>query len=212
VRRCVDVEATECGGSAEICIKPLCRNTKSPKGGGCLSEAQRWRCRRRTSGGGLQPRNRIKGVRFTLLYVGYTTKYLKKNVHPLMPTKLKGMTSLEIAIIVAIVLIIAIAVGWYLYTTFAAAGQQSGLVITSTKACTDGKLYLNVVPQGAAQVVIVGVEFAGKTTTITTPVSSATTVTVDTGLQLQAGQVLTGRVILSSGAMAPFTATVVVCQ
>ena len=131
-----------------------------------------------------------------------------------MPTKLKGMTSLEIAIIVAIVLIIAIAVGWYLYTTFAAAGQQSGLVITSTKACTDGKLYLNVVPQGAAQVVIVGVEFAGKSVTdassITpTTVNSPTTVTVKTGLTLQAGQVLTGRVILSSGAMAPFTATVV---
>jgi len=128
-----------------------------------------------------------------------------------MPTKLKGMTSLEIAIIVAIVLVIAIAVGWYLYTTFAAAGQQSGLVVTSTKACTNGKLELNVVPQGAAQVVIVGVDFAGKTITTTITVSSATTVPVDTGLQLQAGQVLTGRVILSSGAMAPFTATVVVC-
>ena len=130
-----------------------------------------------------------------------------------MPTKLKGMTSLEIAIIVAIVLVIAIAVGWYLYTTFAAAGQQSGLVVTSTKACTDGMLYLNVVPQGAAQVVIVGVDFAGTSIT-TTPitVSSATIVTVKTGLTLQAGQVLTGRVILSSGAMAPFTATVVVCS
>jgi len=130
-----------------------------------------------------------------------------------MPTKVKGMTSLEIAIIVAIVLVIAIAVGWYLYTTFAAAGQQSGLVVTSTKACTDGMLYLNVVPQGAAQVVIVGVDFAGTSIT-TTPitVSSATIVTVKTGLTLQAGQVLTGRVILSSGAMAPFTATVVVCS
>jgi len=128
-----------------------------------------------------------------------------------MPTKLKGMTSLEIAIIVAIVLVIAIAVGWYLYTTFAAAGQQSGLVVTSAKACTDGNLILNVVPQGAAQVVIVGVEFAGKNTATTITVSSPSPVTVTTGLQLQAGQVLTGRVLLSSGAMAPFTATVVVC-
>jgi len=34
-------------------------------------------------------------------------------------SKTKGMTSLEVAIIVAIVLVIAIAVGWYLYTTFA---------------------------------------------------------------------------------------------
>ncbi len=133
-----------------------------------------------------------------------------------MSTKLKGMTSLEIAIIVAIVLVIAIAVGWYLYTTFAAAGQQSGLVVTSAKACTNGRLELNVVPQGASQVVIVGVEFAGNSvgTASITPstVNSATTVTVTTGLSLQAGQVLTGRVILSSGAMAPFTATVVVCS
>jgi uncharacterized protein (UPF0333 family) len=131
-----------------------------------------------------------------------------------MPTKLKGMTSLEIAIIVAIVLVIAIAVGWYLYTTFAAAGQQSGLVVTSAKACTDGRIQLDVVPQGASQVVIVKVEFAGTEATSITPstVSSPTTVTVNTNLRLQAGQVLTGRVILSSGAMAPFTATVVVCQ
>jgi len=129
-----------------------------------------------------------------------------------MPTKLKGMTSLEIAIIVAIVLVIAIAVGWYLYTTFAAAGQQSGLVVTSAKACTDGNLILNVVPQGAAQAVIVGVEFAGKNIATSITVSSPSTVTVNTELQLQAGQVLTGRVLLSSGAIAPFTATVVVCQ
>jgi uncharacterized protein (UPF0333 family) len=139
-----------------------------------------------------------------------------------MPTKLKGMTSLEIAIIVAIVLVIAIAVGWYLYTTFAAAGQQSGLVVTSavinktdTKAC----LALKVTPQGAASVEITSVEVAGGSfgkdaisvngksqTTVTGPA----TVTVNLqGLNVAVGQVLTGRVVLSSGAMAPFTATVV---
>ena len=127
-----------------------------------------------------------------------------------MPTKVKGMTSLEIAIIVAIVLVIAIAVGWYLYTTFAAAGQQSGLVVTSAKAyASNGTLLLSVVPQGAAQVVIVGIDFAGTSISTTITVGSATTVTVKTNLQLQAGQVLTGRVILSNGATAPFTATVV---
>jgi len=36
--------------------------------------------------------------------------------------KTRGMTSIEVAIIVAIVLVITIAVGWYLYTTFAATG------------------------------------------------------------------------------------------
>jgi len=128
------------------------------------------------------------------------------------------MTSLEIAIIVAIVLVIAIAVGWYLYTTFAAAGQQSGLVVTSAvinktdsgTAC----LILKVVPQGAAQVEIVSVEVAGNSfgssaindTRIDKPQGVKVTLT---GLDVQVGQVLAGRVMLSSGAMAPFTATVV---
>ena len=140
-----------------------------------------------------------------------------------MPTKLKGMTSLEIAIIVAIVLVIAIAVGWYLYTTFAAAGQQSGLVVTSAvinktdagSAC----LALKVTPQGAASVEITSVEVAGRSfgkdvisvdgqskTTVTGP---ATVTVMLQGLNVAVGQVLTGRVVLSSGAMAPFTATVV---
>jgi len=134
-----------------------------------------------------------------------------------MPTKLKGMTSLEIAIIVAIVLVIAIAVGWYLYTTFAAAGQQSGLVVTKAVIYKPetGAPYLNlsVVPQGAAQVEIVSVEVAGKTFTDIKPtkmISGATVVKVELeGLNVAVGQVVTGRVVLSSGAIAPFTATVV---
>jgi uncharacterized protein (UPF0333 family) len=134
-----------------------------------------------------------------------------------MPTKLKGMTSLEIAIIVAIVLVIAIAVGWYLYTTFAAAGQQSGLVVTSAvinkPSSGDACLLLKVTPQGAASVEITSVEVAGSTfksdinvTQVTGPVTVKVTLA---NLNVAVGQVLTGRVVLSSGAMAPFTATVV---
>ncbi len=56
-----------------------------------------------------------------------------------MPTKLKGMTSLEIAIIVAIVLIIAVAVGWYLYTTFVASTTgQPRLNVVSAELSTNG--------------------------------------------------------------------------
>jgi uncharacterized protein (UPF0333 family) len=153
-----------------------------------------------------------------LLYVGDTTKYLKGDVHPLMPTKLKGMTSLEIAIIVAIVLVIAIAVGWYLYTTFAAAGQQSGLVVTSATIYKPGEetacLILKATPQGAASVEITNVEVAGRSfgkdkinpDQVTGPTDIKVTLE---GLNVAVGQVLTGRVVLSSGAMAPFTATVV---
>jgi uncharacterized protein (UPF0333 family) len=127
------------------------------------------------------------------------------------------MTSLEIAIIVAIVLVIAIAVGWYLYTTFAAAGQQSGLVVTSAvinkPSSGDACLLLKVTPQGAASVEITSVEVAGSTfksginvTQVTGPVTVKVTLA---NLNVAVGQVLTGRVVLSSGAMAPFTATVV---
>jgi uncharacterized protein (UPF0333 family) len=135
-----------------------------------------------------------------------------------MPTKLKGMTSLEIAIIVAIVLVIAIAVGWYLYTTFAAAGQQSGLVVTSATIYKPGSgdacLILKATPQGAASVEITSVEVAGNSYTGTDinprQVTGPTDIRVTLGgLNVAVGQVLTGRVVLSSGAMAPFTATVV---
>ncbi|WP_193383982.1 hypothetical protein [Pyrobaculum ferrireducens] len=134
-----------------------------------------------------------------------------------MPTKLKGMTSLEIAIIVAIVLVIAIAVGWYLYTTFAAAGQQASLTVVSAKITTteDGAtLTLEVVPQGGASVQIKAVEIAGTqvdTSKITpTLISGPTTVIVTLDdINVAVGQVLTGRVVLSNGAVAPFSASVV---
>jgi len=129
-----------------------------------------------------------------------------------MPAKLKGMTSLEIAIIVAIVLVIAIAVGWYLYTTFAAAGQQSGLIVTSATIYSSGPtLYLEVVPQGAAQVEVKNVEIAGISLSCNNVVvSGPTKATVSlSGRTVSVGQVLTGRIVLASGAITPFTATVV---
>ncbi len=56
-----------------------------------------------------------------------------------MPTRLKGMTSLEIAILVAIVLIIAVAVGWYVYTTFiASATGQPRISIISAEITVGG--------------------------------------------------------------------------
>jgi hypothetical protein len=34
--------------------------------------------------------------------------------------RLKGLTSIELAILLAIIIVIAVAVGWYMYTTFLA--------------------------------------------------------------------------------------------
>jgi len=126
--------------------------------------------------------------------------------------KTKGMTSLEVAIIVAIILVIAIAVGWYLYTTFAAASQQSGITVTeATIYATGPTLVLRLVPQGAAQVAVARIEVAGTSFTCSNGAVSGPGVyyTTLSGLSVNVGQVLSGRVVLQSGNVAPFTATVV---
>jgi len=123
--------------------------------------------------------------------------------------KAKGMTSIEVAIIVAIVLVIAIAVGWYLYTTFAAAGQQSGLIVKQARAYSDKKIELDVVPQGAGQVKIVSVEVAGQPASCNPEViPGPTTVTCTASADLAVGQVVSGRIVLENGAVALFSATV----
>ncbi|MEM3997492.1 MAG: hypothetical protein QXP31_10635 [Pyrobaculum sp.] len=131
-----------------------------------------------------------------------------------MPTKTKGMISLEVAIIVAIILVIAIAVGWYLYTTFASAGAQSGLVVVNATVYTGGgtpTLCLGVVPQGASSVQIASVQIGGGSFSASpNSINSPTKVKVVlTGVNVAVGQVLSGRVVLTSGGVAPFTANVV---
>jgi len=147
-----------------------------------------------------------------LPYVGDTTKYLKRGVNPLMPTKLKGMTSLEIAIIVAIVLIIAVAVGWYLYTTFVASvgGQPRLNVVSAELYSSTGQLRLVLVNPGPVDVQISSVEIAGEvvTATQTIRVGDQQTVTVTVGVRATPGTMLPGRVILSGGQSFPFNAVV----
>jgi flagellar basal body-associated protein FliL len=147
-----------------------------------------------------------------LPYVGDTTKYLKRDVHTLMPTKLKGMTSLEIAIIVAIVLIIAVAVGWYLYTTFVASttGQPRLNVVSAELSSSTRELKLVLVNPGPVDVQISSVEIAGQVVTVTQtiPVGGNRTVTVSVGVSATPGTMLPGRVILSGGQSFPFNAVV----
>jgi len=133
---------------------------------------------------------------------------------PKLNTKARGMTSLEIAIIVAIVLVIAIAVGWYLYVTFASASQQTGLVVTEATIYKpqsgEPTILLKVVPQGSAQAQIIRIEVAGQTFTCNTVVNKPGYLQGSLkGLTVAIGQTLTGRVVLASGAVSPFTATVV---
>ena len=128
-----------------------------------------------------------------------------------MPTKVKGMTSLEIAIIVAIVLVIAVAVGWYLYTTFIAAGTgQPRLNIVSAEI-TGNKLKLVVVNPGPVDVEISHIEIAGqvfkKEQTIAVGERADVEVTVS-GVNAVPGTMLPGRVILKGGQSFMFNAAV----
>ncbi len=157
--------------------------------------------------------NRLKAAHLhTLLFVRYTTKYLRRGIHPLMATKLKGMTSLEIAIIVAIVLIIAVAVGWYLYTTFVAstAGQPRLNVVSAMISATSKKLNLTLVNPGPVDVQISAIELAGNVSSVSSviKVGQTATVTAKIGGTYTPGTMLPGRVILAGGQSFPFNAIV----
>jgi len=138
-----------------------------------------------------------------------------------MPTKVKGMTSLEIAIIVAIVLIIAVAVGWYLYTTFVASTTgQPRLNVVSAELYTNGTLKLVLVNPGPVDVQILNAEVAGQSVTLTCTIISGSgsgdvigvgaqaRCTGTVGVSATPGTMLPGRVILSGGQSFPFNALV----
>jgi len=119
------------------------------------------------------------------------------------------MTSLEVAVIVAIVLAVAIAVGGYLYTAFEATKQQVGvLAVQEAKVYEDGSFELRVVPQVVGRVKIVGVEVAGAAVTFEQEITGPDTIKGKVDVKLTPGQVVSGRVILDNGAVALFTATV----
>ena len=140
-----------------------------------------------------------------------------------MPTKTRGMTSLEIAIIVAIVLIIAVAVGWYLYTTFVASttGQPRLNVVSAELSNKTKKLNITIVNPGPVDVQISAVELAGNITSITAVFIGTNTISpyiISVGQQAKIvaivsgkytpGTMLPGRVILSGGQSFPFNAIV----
>jgi len=141
--------------------------------------------------------------------------------------KTKGMTSLEIAIIVAIILVIAIAVGWYLYNTFASAGQRSTLGVQVATVYAVGQqgsisqllLYLQLQPSSPGQSVeITGIEIGGKVLTctgayITKPgwymVDLLTKFEDDISQnKIGPGQILSGRILLRDGGTVLFNARI----
>jgi uncharacterized protein (UPF0333 family) len=149
-----------------------------------------------------------------LSYVGDTEKYLKRDVHPLMPSKLKGMTSLEVAIIIAIVLVIAVAVGWYLYTTFVATTTTQGrLAVSSAEYDSVSKvLTLHVTNPGPQEVTITTVVLHGikcGDVSIKLQVGESKRFTAS-GCSVSAtpGTMIPGYIVTTVGTTFPFTAVV----
>ena len=132
-----------------------------------------------------------------------------------MPTKLKGMTSIEIAIIVGIVLAIAVAAAWYLYTTFAAASDANPMVrIVSAVAYMNGTIRLVVMNSGSPAAFITHASVYGRTYPIreggvwVPAFGGRVTVHVDTGISMDAGSVVQGKLITREGYVIPFSARV----
>ena len=137
---------------------------------------------------------------------------------------MRGLTSMEIAIIVGIILVIAVAVGWWLYTTTtsAVAGQPRLNVISAEVTANDKMLTLVIVNPGPVDAQIGAVELAGQTVSgdgitcegqnvqglVVKVGAQATCTATFSGLTMAPGTSLSGRVILAGGQSFPFTAVV----
>ena len=133
-----------------------------------------------------------------------------------MPAKVKGMTSLEIAIIVAIVLVIAVAAAWYLYSTFAATiGSSPMLRVVSAHAFWNGTIVVELINTGGTSVVLAAdadvldrkylIRGGGF---ITIPPGGFAVVYIDTGSWLRPGAIIQGKLLTRSGYIIPFSARV----
>ena len=132
-----------------------------------------------------------------------------------MPTKLKGMISLEIAIIAVIVLAIAVAAAWYLYSTFSAtAGSSPKLHVVNAYAFGNGTIVVEVMNIGGTKTSVIGAyvfdewyRVRGQWVVVTP--SDIRTVYIDTGRGLLVGGIVEGKLVTEDGYTTPFTARVV---
>jgi len=145
---------------------------------------------------------------------------------------MKGLTSIELAILLAIIIVIAVAVGWYMYTTFLASTSSSpklqivSAVYNSTKSTLNitvvnpgpvsnvgiSAIYLNGKQCGAPPYTVTVTVSGGKTTITTVVPMSNQTITIGTtcsGINAAVGTQLSGQLVTTAGTTFPFIATVV---
>jgi len=150
---------------------------------------------------------------------------------------MKGLTSIELAILLAIIIVIAVAVGWYMYTTFLASTSSSPKlqIVSAVYNSTKHTLNLTVVNPGpVSKVGIAAIYLNGQPCspppyTVTTTVASSKnvttgvitttaipmsnqTITISTtcsGISAAVGTQLSGQLVTTAGTTFPFIATVV---
>ncbi|MGC8974087.1 MAG: hypothetical protein ACP5KY_07785, partial [Thermoproteus sp.] len=122
-----------------------------------------------------------------------------------------------LAILLAIIIVIAVAVGWYMYTTFLASTSASPkLNIVSAQYKTDGTLTLSVVNPGPvnnvgiAAIYLNGVQCTSISPTTVAISDQPTTVKATcSGITAAVGTSLQGQLVTTAGTTFPFVATVV---
>ncbi|MDT7869175.1 MAG: class III signal peptide [Thermoproteus sp.] len=129
---------------------------------------------------------------------------------------MKGLTSIELAILLAIIIVIAVAVGWYMYTTFLASTSSSPkLQVVSATYYTNGTLEITVINPGPVNnvgisaIYLNGVQ-CGTPSTTTVPISSTPQSITATCSSISAavGTQLSGQLVTTAGTTFPFTAVV----
>ncbi len=139
---------------------------------------------------------------------------------------MKGLTSIELAILLAIIIVIAVAVGWYMYTTFLASTSSSPKlqIVSATFNATSGALNITVINPGPvnnvgiATVYLNGISCTVQTVngarpsgTPTVPISKRP-IPIGTScsdIHAAVGTQLSGQLVTTAGTAFPFVATVV---
>jgi len=129
---------------------------------------------------------------------------------------MKGLTSIELAILLAIIIVIAVAVGWWVYTTYlaTASGSPTLQIVSAQYSSGSNTLTLYVVNPGPVNNVgISAVYLSGQqcsTSNSTVPLSSKPLKIVATcnSISAAAGTQLSGQLVTTAGTTFPFTAVV----
>ena len=130
---------------------------------------------------------------------------------------MKGLTSIELAILLAIIIVIAVAVGWYMYTTFIASTSSSPKlqIVSAQYSSGTSTLTLTVVNPGPVNVGISAIYLNGQQCRSISPTSVSVSNTPQTitasscSVSAAAGTQLSGQLVTTTGATFPFVATVV---